>query len=147
MGFLSMIPIIGDLFKGAKDLVSEAITDKDKKLELEHKLKMLQLETENKILEMGHQEQLAQIDVNKEEAKADSLFISGWRPACGWCCVLALFYNFILYNFLLWFIKVQEINITPPPQIPSDLLYPLLFGMLGLVSARSLEKFKGVANK
>ena len=53
------------------------------------------LEMEAMLVEAETKGQLAQIEVNKEEAKSGSFFRGGWRPATGWCCVIALFYAYI----------------------------------------------------
>lgn len=118
-------------------IVDKLIPDREAAQKMKHEIEVQMLATDHAI-------QLEQIKVNTEEAKNPNLFVSGWRPAVGWTCVFALFYNFILYNFLVWFVAVKQLSITPPPQIPADLLYPLIFGMLGLVSYRSFEKFKGL---
>ena len=55
------------------------------------KLKLLELQQSGELAVMT-----AQTDINKEEAKNASLFVSGWRPAIGWVCALALFYQYLL---------------------------------------------------
>ena len=40
------------------------------------------------LIENSAQINLAQLDVNKEEAKSRSIFVAGWRPAIGWICGL-----------------------------------------------------------
>ena len=78
-----------------------------------------------------------QMDINKVEAAHKSLFVSGWRPACGWVCVLGLLYNVILSPVLeIWF---------DMPYVDPQLLYPVLLGMLGLSGSRTFEKTKGIA--
>jgi hypothetical protein len=89
------------------------------------------------------QKALAQIEVNKVEAQHSNLFVSGWRPAVGWTCVLGLVYNFIMYPLLLWFIAVTGSSIEPPPMFSENLM-ELVLGMLGLGALRTYEKFKGV---
>jgi len=86
---------------------------------------------------------LAQIKVNEEEAKSENLFKSGWRPAIGWICVFGLFYNFVLYNILLWAVATFNLQITPPA-LMSDILMELVFALLGLGSLRTFEKIKGI---
>ncbi len=71
--------------------------------------------------------------INAEEAKSANWFVAGWRPACGWLCVGALAYASILAPILH----------LPPGN--TETLITLLFGMLGLGSMRTLEKFKGVS--
>ena len=153
MSFLAAIPIIGDLIKGAESLISEAITDKDKKNELNAQLKRLQLETENRLLEREHDAKIAQIEVNKEEAKSKSLFVAGWRPAVGWTCCFAMVFNFIIQPLILWILPILSVwypeaaKITPPPALSLGEMLPILMGMLGLGAYRTYEKKNGVNNK
>jgi hypothetical protein len=89
------------------------------------------------------QKALAQIEVNKAEAQHSNLFVSGWRPAVGWTCVIGLVYNFILYPLLLWIVVITGSSIEPPPMFSENLM-ELVLGMLGLGALRTYEKFKGV---
>lgn len=86
----------------------------------------------------------AQAEVNKTEASHSSLFVAGWRPGLGWICVAALGYQFVVYPLLLW-ITIWFPDIHAPQPVVSDLLWELMFGMLGLASLRTWEKSKGVA--
>ncbi len=81
-----------------------------------------------------------QTDTNIEEAKSDSLFKSGWRPAVGWTCVGGLFYQVVARPLLSW----VSVNIgwQIPPSLELDTLMTLLFGMLGLGAYRTYEKVK-----
>jgi hypothetical protein len=86
----------------------------------------------------------AQIEVNKEEAKSSSMFVSGWRPAVGWICATGMGFNFIcvpLGNF------IAGVGGYPVELVALDLseMMPVLMGMLGLGAMRSYEKSKGVA--
>lgn len=88
--------------------------------------------------------QLAQIDVNKEEAKSSNLFVAGWRPASGWICNVGLLYTFVLNPLLTWL--SQNFGILPPPGISFDALYVLLGSLLGVGTLRTVDKVKGVAS-
>jgi hypothetical protein len=123
----------GSVFK----IIDKFVPDKDMAAKLKQEMELKLLETDAE-LQKGQQE------INKEEAKHSSIFVAGWRPSVGWTCSLTLFYNFILYNLIQWIIAIKGLAITAPPPIPADLLYPLLFGMLGLGAYRSFEKYKGV---
>jgi len=90
------------------------------------------------------QKAIAQIEVNKVEAQHTSLFVSGWRPAIGWICVIGLCYNFLLYPMMTWLVVVTGAEFTPPPLLSENLM-ELVMGMLGLGALRSFEKWKGVA--
>lgn len=153
MSFLSFLPIIGDLFKGAKDLISEAVVDKDKKLELENKIRVIELEATNKILEMEHDEKLAQVDVAKLEASSNDAYVRRARPTAMWVCCLGMGYSFLLHPLFCWGLKVLVIwypevsKIVPPPNLDMTTLMPILLGMLGLSGYRTMEKIKGVKSK
>jgi len=138
MGLISGINIDGNLIgsalggigKLAKD-IRQAVTGEispEKRAEIEVQL----LEIENQGLQ-------AQIELNKIEAQNASVFVSGWRPAAGWVCVLGLFYTFLLQPLLAWATS------SKPPEIDTTLLIQLLFGMLGLAGIRTYEKGKGIA--
>jgi hypothetical protein len=94
-----------------------------------------------------------QIEVNKEEAKSASLFVSGWRPAIGWIGAASLAYQFILYPLLVWAWEALKTGghvpagMAPPPMLDAEALWILLSGMLGIAGMRSFEKSKGVAAK
>jgi hypothetical protein len=130
-----MLPILSIIEIGAK-LLDKVIPDKDARERAQAEL----LKAAN---DQDFQLSLAQIRVNEEEAKSENIFKSGWRPAIGWICVFGLFYNFVLYNILLWLVATFGINITPPA-LMSDILMELVFAMLGLGSLRTFEKVKGI---
>jgi|TARA_R110000824_G_scaffold209642_1_gene395487 hypothetical protein len=113
-------------------LLDQFIEDKDKKNALVHEIATM--------ADRHSQEQvLAQLAINKTEAAHKSLFVSGWRPAIGWCCGFSLFYSTILAPFLGIWVEV--------PEIDSTLLTSTMLGMLGLVGARSYEKVKKVSRE
>lgn len=85
-----------------------------------------------------------QTAVNAVEASNSSVWVAGWRPGLGWICVAALGYQFILYPLLLWLVVVWP-DLHPPQPVVSEMLWELMFGILGLSSLRTYEKTKGVA--
>ena len=90
------------------------------------------------------QSDLAQMEVNRQEAAHASMFVAGWRPFIGWCCGLALAYQFIAAPIAIWIGFVVGHPIPKPPTL-DDNLWQLMFGMLGMGALRSFEKLKGVA--
>ena len=86
----------------------------------------------------------AQIKVNEAEAQNGNLFVSGWRPAVGWVCVVGLSYNFVIYPLLLWVVASTGAEFKPPSLL-SDTLMELVLDILGLGALRTVEKWKGVA--
>jgi len=125
--------MIDKFFKPISDLIGKAIPDKTKRMELESSIKSQMIDL-----------QKAQADINLEQAKHPSLFVSGSRPAILWICALSLFYQFFLAPMLNWIVVVSGTSIQPPV-LNTEGLMTLTLSLLGLGSMRSFEKFKGVA--
>lgn len=85
-----------------------------------------------------------QLEVNKAEASSASAFVAGWRPFIGWVCGVALAYTYVVYPLLLWACASAKLSFTPPLLGNNEMLYELLFGMLGMGALRTFEKIKGV---
>ena len=88
-----------------------------------------------------------QSNINQEEAKHSSIFVSGWRPSIGWILAGALFYQYIFLPIMLWIVLLCGIILPSPPPTLDDNLWQLLTGMLGLSAVRGWEKTKNVARK
>ena len=110
-------------------LLDKFIPDSDTKNKLAHEIATL---TEKQ----AHEIAIAQIAVNKEDAKG-SWFQAGWRPAVGWVCVAGFTINFLISPILAPF----DIII---PQADTSTMLPVLMGMLGLGGLRSYEKKNGL---
>jgi hypothetical protein len=130
---------IGGLFSGigtlAKD-IRTAITGKepinaDKAAEIALKLEELEGKARD-----------SQTAVNLAEAANPNIFVSGWRPAAGWVCVLGLFYATFLRPMISWLSTICGFTAVPPV-IDTVILMELLFGMLGLGAFRSYDMAKG----
>ena len=87
-----------------------------------------------------------QLDINKVEAANPSVFVSGWRPFIGWVCGSACAWNWIglpIAKLALALIghplDLAQANLTE--------MMPVLFGMLGLGTLRTVEKINNVAAK
>jgi len=105
------------------------------------KLKLLELQQNGQLAIMT-----AQTDINKAEAQSSSVFVSGWRPAIGWVCALALCYQYLLKPLLTWGAGVAGYTVPPMPGL-DDNLWQLMMGMLGMGGLRTFEKVQGVASK
>jgi hypothetical protein len=105
------------------------------------KLELLKLQQSGDLATMT-----AQTDINKEEAKSSSLFVSGWRPAIGWVCALALAYQYLLRPLGGTIASIAGVTIPPLPGL-DDNLWQLMMGMLGMGGLRTFEKVQGVASK
>lgn len=83
---------------------------------------------------------VAQSDIDKVEASNPSVFIGGWRPALGWCCVSGFAYSFILRPILSILPGLQDL-----PVLDSGTLMALTTGMLGLGAMHSYDLLQGTA--
>ena len=125
--------MIEKLIDPISNILDKFVADKDLKAKLQHELD-----------QELHKANMAQIEVNKEQAKHSSLFVSGARPAIMWVCCLGLFWSFFLAPFLSWLIVASGSTATLPA-IETEGLLSLTLALLGLGGFRSFEKFKGVA--
>ena len=110
-------------------LLDKFIPDADTKNKLAHEIATL-------AERQAHEVALAQIEVNKEEAKGN-WFQAGWRPACAWVCVAGFTVNFLVSPLAEPFGVIV-------PQADISTMMPVLLGMLGLAGARSFERVKKV---
>jgi len=89
--------------------------------------------------------QIAQIEINKVEASHRTAFVAGWRPFIGWVCGLALAYNYIVRDILVWLLAAFSPAAPVPPALQMDQLMTLLLGLLGLGTLRTVEKLNGTS--
>lgn len=130
------IPIIGSIVDMIGGVLDKVIPDKNAREKAKH-------EIEATLVSQDFQLRLGQLEINKEEAKHQSMFVAGWRPAIGWTGAIALFYHFIGFSLIEWVLKVTNSGIVPPT-LNSDNLMEIVLGMLGLGGMRSWERIKGV---
>jgi len=156
MSFISDLVAGGaaGLFQGigtfAKDIraaiTGEAIIDPNKRAELLLQAQTLEAAAEQAKLDYDVKMSTAQTAINEIEAKNASLFVSGWRPATGWVCVIGLFYTFVGKPLIPWFVMVicglfgSPYVVPLLPAIDVSELMVLLGGMLGLGAMRTYEK-------
>lgn len=90
---------------------------------------------------------MAQLDINKEEAKSPSMFVAGGRPFILWVCGLSLAWNYLLVPIVMYGAYATGHAIPKPPTLLDDHLWELITGMLGLGVMRSMDKRAGVDTK
>ena len=78
----SLLPLVGDV-------LDRFFPDKEK-------AEQAKREIESQLTEHLVNIDLAQLEVNKAEAKSRNVFIAGWRPFIGWTCGLALCWTYIV---------------------------------------------------
>lgn len=138
--------LIGGLVEGIGKIADDLFTSDKERLDAEIEMRRVGIEAAK--IDAGLL--AGQHEINKEEAKHQSIFVAGWRPAVGWVCVVALGYQFVLYPLLTWaWAWLQSAGfvdaaLSPPPLLDVDALMVLITGLLGLAGARTFERVKGV---
>tara|TARA_R110000744_G_scaffold214948_1_gene333800 strand:- start:116 stop:532 length:417 start_codon:yes stop_codon:yes gene_type:complete len=105
-----------------------------------------------KLQELENQLNLKQMDINIADAKSTATGIGGimqrsWRPLIGMSCALAIFWEFVLKQFLMFIIAIFEIETLPLPSLDMSVLMPLVVSLLGMAGLRSFDKTRGTATK
>ena len=127
---------IGTVIESVSKVAEHFVTTDKEKMELELEARKL-----------DQQNDMAQVGVNTEEAKSNSLFVSGWRPFVGWVCGFGLAYVGIILPVGQFIASVMYGYTGKFPEIDTTITMQVLFGMLGLSGMRTFEKSKGVAAK
>ena len=112
---------IGSLARDIREAIKGKELDPNKKLEIAGKLAEVQTK------------------INEAEATHRTVFVAGWRPFIGWVCGLGLLYAVFIEPLLRFVFTVNGWEIEFP-HIDTTITMQVLFGMLGLVGARSYEK-------
>jgi len=118
-------------------LLDKFIPDADEKAKLAHEIATL-------AERQAHEIALAQIEVNKQDAKGN-WFQSSWRPLVGWVCASAFAWHFVLQPIAIFATTAAGVELPPLPEFEMGALLTVLGGLLGLGSLRTFEKTKGVA--
>jgi len=143
-----MFPLAAILGIGSK-LIDKFIPDPAQAEQA--KLKLLEMQMTGDLAQLAAETDLAklQIQTNVEEAKNSNIFVSGWRPAVGWCCAAAFAYSYVLLPFAQFLVftfgttgMAEQLALAPRLELSE--MMPVLLGMLGLSGLRTTERIKGV---
>jgi len=131
-----LVPLLGKVFD--RVLPDQAARDAAN-------LEILKLAQTGELAQLNADVQLAtnQTNVNIEEAKSENIFKSGWRPWIGWVCGTGFGIQFVIGPLGEWSSALLG-HPVKFPQMDLSQMMPLLFGMLGLGTLRSVEKIKGL---
>jgi len=124
--------VINGLFKGIDSLFTSDEEREQAKL-------LMQVE-----LQKPH---MMQALTTLEEAKHPSWWVSGWRPALGWLCVVLLAYSWIGRDFVIVGLSLSggAETIALLPVVDTGELMTLVISLLGLGGLRTYEKLNGKA--
>ena len=124
---------IDDAIGAGLKIINKFIPDPEQKIKAEKELRDGLLAADR-----------GQMEVNKAEAAHRSIFVAGWRPAIGWACASALWFQYVLVPIAIWVAGLAGHDLAPPPKL-DQALWGIMSGMLGLAGMRTYEKFKGIA--
>ena len=128
-----MLGIAESVIGVAGKVLDKFVEDKDLKTKLDAELRsqLINLDT-------------LQAQTNMEQAKHDSIFVAGARPAIMWVCCFALLWQFIIAPITSWGLAIWY-PVIVLPVLDTQSLMTLLLSLLGLGGMRTAEKWKGVA--
>lgn len=128
---------ISGILKPISDVVDHITVSGDDKV----KIQLAMLQAQQAALDATTS---AQSDVDKAEAANNSVFVAGWRPAVGWVCASALFFQYIARPIVQAGYAMAHLTAPALPGI-DDNLWQLMFGLLGMGALRSFDKAKGTS--
>lgn len=136
---------LGSIFDFGSKVLEKIFPDPAKAQEA--KIELFKLQQTGELAQLAAETSLAQgqQSVNVEEAKSPSIFVSGWRPMCGWVGATALAYSAIVEPVARFVATVGFGYFGSFPVIDTTITMQILIGLLGLGGYRTYEKFKGVA--
>ena len=131
----------GGLVDSVGKIVDELHTSEEEKAQAKIKLK-----------ELENQLNLKQMDINLADAKSTATGLGGllqriWRPLIGFSCALAIFWEFVLKQFIVFFLAVFEVQTAPLPSLDMSVLMPLVMSLLGMATLRTYEKQRNSQSK
>jgi hypothetical protein len=141
--------LLSGLFDLGKGLIDRLWPDPAQKAAAALELARMQQNGELALLASETDLAKLQIQVNVEEAKHPNIFVSGWRPCCGWVCAAAFAYSYVLLPTLQFFVftfgtSTMVEQLARAPALELSEMMPVLLGMLGLSGLRTTERIKGV---
>jgi len=89
------------------------------------------------------------MDINLADAKSQATGIGGimqrsWRPLIGMSCALAIAWEFVIKQFLVFVLAAFSVQHNPLPELDMSTLFPLVTALLGMAGLRSFEKSKQI---
>ncbi len=127
--------ILGPILEIGRSILERFIPDPAKKAEAE--MEILRMAADGELKQV-----IAQLEINAKEAVHPSVWVSGWRPAFGWCGALGFLYATVAQPIIVWYGTAKGWPL--PPEINLDLLWVVITGMLGIGGLRTFEKVQKV---
>jgi len=124
----------GSLVDSVGKIIDSVHTSEEEKGQIKLKLKELENEINKK-----------QMDINLADAQSTATGIGGimqrsWRPLIGMSCALAIAWEYVLKQFIMFLLAAFSIEHAPLPELDMATLFPLVTALLGMAGLRSFEK-------
>lgn len=132
---------LDDIIGAGLQIINKFIKDPEAQAQAQIEMMKIKQAESFKELETALQEKQMQADINKQEALHESVFVSGWRPFIGWVCGCSIALQFLVFPLMSWGFGFAG-YIIAFPELPSEMLYGMIFGMLGIGGMRSYEKVR-----
>ena len=128
----------GGAIKAVGNIVDEIYTSDEEREQAKLAIKKVEAELKKR-----------QMDINLADAQSKAGGLSGmiqriWRPLIGFSCALAIFWEYVLKQFLMFLIATFNWETKPLPDLDMVTLMPLVMALLGMGALRSYEKVKKV---
>lgn len=140
-----MLPFL-DVLTPIVSKILDFIPDPQKKAEAQLKLQQELHTHEQAIISALSAIDQKQADINIEEAKSTNWFIAAARPALMWVFVTSFTWQYVCLP-ILTFILVMCDHPIVLPTLDMSVMMPVLLGMLGLSTQRTVEKIQDVHNE
>ena len=135
--------VLGKLFGGGSikavgNIVDEIYTSDEEREQAKLAIKKVEAELKKR-----------QMDINLADAQSKAGGLSGaiqrvWRPLIGFSCALAIFWEYVLKQFLMFALASFKVETLPLPELDMGTLMPLVMALLGMGALRTYEKQKGL---
>ena len=138
MGILGNLFGGGGAIKAVTKVIDEIHTSDEERLNALHTIMKIEAELKKR-----------QMDINLADAQSKAGGVSGmiqriWRPLIGFSCALAIFWEYVLKQFLMFFLATFKVETMPLPELDMGTLMPLVMALLGMGALRTYEKQKGI---
>ncbi len=131
------VPIIGKV-------LSKWLKNKGEKNTALFEIEMELRKQETQLIEALVKSDMAQAEINKRYAESKDKYKSYARPTALWICVFGLAWSVFL-PVISWVLQIFGVVVPELPQLGSNTLTTLTFGLLGLGAYRSYDKMKGTS--